>query len=132
MKVQKILRNHFIQSNNNSATDLFIKNLKKFSFALILAKMTLWHKSFSCFWISNSVIHFEYWFSGTFSHLIAYQNKSRPGGELLRTWTHGNISFPQLSGKKLENYFDMKSPWDWNVANKTISFLMQMVNAIIT
>ena len=40
MKVQKILHNYFIQSNNNSVIDLFIKDLKQLFFALMLAKMT--------------------------------------------------------------------------------------------
>ena len=34
-------------------------------------------------------------------------------------------------GKELENFFDMNNPWDWNVANKTIRFLMQIVNTIV-
>ena len=38
MKVQKILHNYFIQSNNNSATDLFIKDLKKLFFCLDVCK----------------------------------------------------------------------------------------------
>ena len=38
MKVQKILHNYFIQSNNNSVTDLFIKDLKKLFFCLDVCK----------------------------------------------------------------------------------------------
>ena len=38
MKVQKILHNDFIQSNNNSVIDLFIKDLKQLFFCLDVSK----------------------------------------------------------------------------------------------
>ena len=37
-EVQKILHNYFIQSNNNSAIDLFIKDLKQLFFCLDVSK----------------------------------------------------------------------------------------------
>ena len=37
-EVQKILHNYFIQSNNNSVTDLFIKDLKQLFFCLDVSK----------------------------------------------------------------------------------------------
>ena len=69
----KILHDYFIHSNNNFITDLFIKGLKNYSFALMLAKICQ-GKRFFFLWISNSVIHFEYWFAAIFSNLIVYQN----------------------------------------------------------
>ena len=38
MKVQKILHNYFIQSNNNYVIDLFIKDLKQLFFCLDVSK----------------------------------------------------------------------------------------------
>ena len=37
-EVQKILHNYFIQSNNNSVIDLFIKDLKQLFFCLDVSK----------------------------------------------------------------------------------------------